>query len=184
MISEADAIALGLLVFQGLLWTVLHIIFFRNIPQRTIIKGIVILFGTIEILAFAALLILSVTLFRDTLPQKIPVLVDSFVFSSAIYTLVIFIYILGVFGIMESSIRIRLLTEIAKKKTEGIGSAELLKLYNTDMILKKRLDRFVGSGDISYDHGFYRAKTKYSPFLLPAFILRTIWNIYGKRSSK
>lgn len=71
-------------------------------------------------------------------------------------TLSVCIYVLGVFTIADSSIHIRLLVKIAQSGSHGITKKELLKQYNRETILQKRLKRLVESGEILQSGRIYR----------------------------
>jgi hypothetical protein len=107
----------------------------------------------------------------------------SFVFiplSLFLYTLLVFIYILGIFGLMESSIRIGLLTKIDQAKDHGLSLKEILRLYNKKIIVDKRLERFIASGELKYDRGYYYVNKKFSYFFINDFITKTLKKIYLK----
>src|SRR3989338_2095143 len=69
--------------------------------------------------------------------------------SISIYGLIVFIYILCVFGLHESSIRIRMLRELYAARPRGLSREELLERYNADVILRRRLERLMASGEVT-----------------------------------
>ena len=88
-------------------------------------------------------------------------------------------YFMGIFGLLATSVRIRVITEIAKNGTHGLTYNDLLKQYNRDMIVKTRLDRFVSSGDIVYKRKTYAINQGIRFFMLPDFLLHLMEVIYG-----
>ncbi len=58
-----------------------------------------------------------------------------------IYTLLCILYVFGVFGIIEASITLRLLSEIGKCGKIGITPGRLADRYGIDTIIKRRLKR-------------------------------------------
>ncbi len=150
-----------------------QIVLFRHVSHERVIFWLAVVYIGVGLpLAITS----SILLF----PAEISRTLFSIIVVFALYSLLVFIYILGVFGIMESSIRIRLLTEVAGKGKKGLPLSKLLTYYNRETIIQKRLNRFVSSGDLLYKNGTYRATERYSLFLLPSQMLRFIWNLYGK----
>ena len=66
-----------------------------------------------------------------------------------IYGLLCFIFIIVVVGSFKTSIRIRLLREVAQGKSQGQSMEEILECYNSQRITQLRLQRLTGSGDNS-----------------------------------
>ena len=91
-----------------------------------------------------------------------------------LYALVSCEYFMGIFGLMATSVRIRLLTEIARSGGRGLTMPKLLKRYNREMIVRGRLARFMASGDIMKSGSCYRARGGVTFFTLPALILTTL----------
>lgn len=76
--------------------------------------------------------------------------------SFMLYSLMCYFYVLYVYGIYESSIRIRIMRELYEALPKGLTLEELLNRYNADYILRTRLERLVGSGQVIYDGAVYR----------------------------
>lgn len=66
------------------------------------------------------------------------------------------VYVLCVFGPYETSVRMRLVREIARAQSGGISRQELLKRYSAQTMVDVRLRRLLGSGDIVEKDGRYR----------------------------
>lgn len=158
-------------LFSFMIFLILQVIVFRRIPPRQVLSWMVIVFIVTGVAVTSALpLLLKGTSWT--------VFVFLVAVSWLFYGLVSLIYILAVFGIIESSIRIRLLAEIVRRGTGGITLKELYRTYNRDVIVKKRLERFLASGDISYDRKQYRIKRRLSTFSLPGKVFALLWKIY------
>lgn len=71
-----------------------------------------------------------------------------------IYGLAAFFYVLCIFGPFETSIRMRLIREIAEDKN-GKTYEQIKQGYNEGIILDNRLDRLLGAGDIHFVNGKY-----------------------------
>ncbi len=80
--------------------------------------------------------------------------------STIIYILLIFHYLVWVFGMGEAAIRIRLLRELERTETKFATLAEIKKNYNAQKILNSRLERLMGAGHLTFDGKFYHLKSK------------------------
>jgi len=83
---------------------------------------------------------------------------------TGIYSGLSLLYIIVVFSVIEASLTLRILTEIAKAGDRGISYKELLSVYNPTSIIKRRIERFVAMGDLSYQNGKYQRTTNMTPF--------------------
>lgn len=83
------------------------------------------------------------------------------VLCMVLYTLLVALYLFGVFSMVESSISFKILKEIADAGSKGINRQELLVQYSPAYIVRRRLARFVATGELVYEKGKY-TKTKYS----------------------
>ena len=77
-----------------------------------------------------------------------------------------FVYVTCVFGPYETSVRTRLIREMAKGSLDGISHQELLQGYNVQKIVNIRLRRLMGSGDIIEQGGHYRAGNTRNVFFI------------------
>jgi len=84
----------------------------------------------------------------------------------AIQGLMSFMYVLCIFGPYETSVRMRLIREIAWAGSEGVSIQELSGRYNAKIIVDLRLRRLVGSGDIALKDGRYRVIQKGNLFFI------------------
>lgn len=99
--------------------------------------------------------------------------------SSIVFILLSCCYFMGIFGLMATSVRIRILSEIARTGSRGMTYKELLTRYNRKEIVGGRLARLVSSGDIVYAGGKYRVKGRVTFFVFPAMVLRAMKVLYG-----
>ena len=97
--------------------------------------------------------------------------------SSVLFFLLFCCYFMGVFGLMATSVRIRILSEVAR--SSGITYKTLVLRYNRNTIVRSRLARLVASGDIVLESGKYRPGGKLTFFMAPAFILKLMKIFYG-----
>jgi hypothetical protein len=85
-------------------------------------------------------------------------------------------YVLCFFGPYETSVRMRLIREIAQAGAQGISAEKLLSRYNAIVITDLRLKRLLGSGDIVEKDGQYEMEQKQNFF----FILDAVASILKK----
>lgn len=97
--------------------------------------------------------------------------------SSLLFLLLSCCYFMGIFGIMATSVRMRILTEIARGRP--LTYRALLLRYNREVIVRSRLARLVASGDIAFASGKYRAGGRITFFMVPAFMLKLMKTLYG-----
>lgn len=154
---------------------IVHVIVLRRISDRAVIPVFwmtfalvgVILYSLLGVVAMVGGALLATTLYMVGV-------------SWILYTFLIGNYFMGIFGLMESSIRMRVLGEIVRAGSKGISERTLLTQYNHTKIVDKRLVRFVASGDIEFVRGLYVSRKPFTFFLLPALVLRFVWWIYGR----
>ena len=92
----------------------------------------------------------------------------------AVNGLLCFVYVLCVFGPYETSVRMRLVREIARAASGGISRQELLKRYSAQTIVDLRLRRLMGSGDIVEKDGLYHSRGQRNFFFIFDSIARII----------
>ena len=86
--------------------------------------------------------------------------------SLAVFFLLVFFYVLCVFGPTETSVRFRLIEVLASVKDKGMNLKEILNSYNAQEILRLRLKRLQEAGDIDFDNGKYYLAKKGNVFLI------------------
>ncbi|OGG12646.1 hypothetical protein A3D77_03965 [Candidatus Gottesmanbacteria bacterium RIFCSPHIGHO2_02_FULL_39_11] len=157
-------------IMQFIFFVSLQCIFFRFIDTRRVMKWISLFF----IFSFICINVLYAFIgFKLNLFSVWIVLL-----SGIIYGLLAQIYILAVFGVIESSIRIRVLSEIVSYGLKGVSYKNLLKKYNKKIIIDKRLGRFVQSGELIYDENYYKRGSMKTFSYIPAFIFSLYWKLY------
>ena len=129
-----------------------HLIVFRWVQPEHLLKSLsacVIATGTIPLLLmgiFCSLKIVSASVFVWVIAAILALIIQGLLSS---------FYILCIFGPCETSVRMRLVREIAAIP-EGISLKDLAERYNATTIVKIRLQRLMGSGDIIEKDGVYR----------------------------
>jgi len=84
-----------------------------------------------------------------------PVGVSMAFLSFLINGLLCFFYVLSIFGAYETSVRMRLLREIAMAGPKGLSESEILQRYNPEIIARLRLGRLAGAGYLIERGGAY-----------------------------
>jgi hypothetical protein len=159
------------------LFLVMHTVVFRNVDKKKVLVWITntCLIGSIFPFIFSVIF----ALFHPSANYAFGFhFFIVFIFSFIFYGFLAVIYILGPFGLIESSIRFRLLEEIAKRGKDGIDKNKLYKAYNKHVIIQKRLDRFVLSKDIVYRDKCYIFQNRFSYFIIQTFLFENMKKIY------
>lgn len=154
-----------------------HIAVLRRTASLQVIKWLAATYfsaGTVSALSAAAVFQTKVVSDMAENPQAAVVSITTML---AIYTLCVFIYIICVFGLVESSIRIRILEEIAGHRG-GLTQRGILMIYNRNTIITKRIRRFLASGEIICLRGRYYPRSAVTVFSLPAAVLGWMWKWY------
>ena len=85
----------------------------------------------------------------------------SSVCSLVIYSLLVLHYIVWVFGMGETAIRVRLMCELSRRPSRQATLREIYEAYNAERILQVRLSRLVEAGQLHYDGRTYRIGKRY-----------------------
>ncbi len=171
MVIDVLTTATGIFSFGVFLLA--QVITFRWVRPENLLRSLVLC--TVVIMAFPVLLM---TLFYFIKPVKAPVeiWIVAAVLASLIQGLLCFFYVLCIFGPYETSVRMRLVREIALGASKGISMQALLERYNNETIVDIRLQRLTGSGDLIEQEGRYRSGRSRNFF----FIFYTIAGVIKK----
>jgi hypothetical protein len=181
MISQFDeTVITGAAAAFGI-FVVMQMIVFRLLHQEAVLKAIMVIFvltSAVQVIGLSYVLTAhDVFLFAGGIITKV-CLVG---FSYLIFGLTAFVYILCVFGPSETSIRIRVVREIFEGPQHSLTPKELASRYNAAMILERRLDRLLRSGEIVLEQGTYRLIKKANFFFMIDSIANLIHRVI-KRS--
>jgi len=144
---------------------------FRWVNPERLLKS---LFGAVVIMMLFPLVLMGLLFNLGFVKASLSVWLWGSFLAVSIEGLLSFVYVLCFFGPYETSIRMRLVREIGAKG--GISLKELLLRYNPEIILKIRLQRLLGSGDIIENNGRYKAIKAQNLF----FIFQKIANVLKK----
>lgn len=75
---------------------------------------------------------------------------------ASFYGLFTVLFVFGIFGVVEASLSLRILSEIAGSGRKGITRREMMARYSRQNIVKRRIDRLLFSGELVRSRGTYR----------------------------
>ena len=78
------------------------------------------------------------------------------VWWASFYGLFTVLFVFGIFGVVEASLSLRILSEIADSEKKGITRREMMMRYGRQHIVKRRVDRLLFSGELIRSGGAYR----------------------------
>jgi hypothetical protein len=163
-------------ILSSFLYVLLHAILLRRATSDHILETLAKSF----LLGFAFPLLFAV-FFSMSSSHFVYHLIFLGSIGAILYVLFVAFYILGPFGLIESSLRLHMLAQIAQAGHKGMPKDILKKKYNIHVIIHKRLARFLASGDFVYENGTYSIKNTFSFFLIQAFFFIGIQKIYGNK---
>ena len=160
---QMDLLTVTAGVVSFIFFLLIHVISFRWLRPEELLKSLLACALAIAVIPIGFMAILFVhKAVEASLSQWILASFVAFVITGILS----FVYILCIFGPYETSVRMRLVREIAKGKDKGITMQELLDRYNAGTIVKIRLRRLVGSGDIVEKKGGYSTARSGNFFLI------------------
>ena len=148
-----DVLTVGAGILSFACFLLVHLITFRWLPPERLLQSLLLI--VVAILALPAVFVAMAQVLRF-IDISWPVLVCAAGLSMLINGLACFVYVLCIFGPYETSVRMRLVREIARGGSDGLLHRELLERYSVDSIVKIRLRRLIGSGDVIEKDGLYR----------------------------
>lgn len=113
------------------------------------------------------------------LSASVETFVPAVIFTVAITGLVDFCYVLALFGIATTSVRMQILMELSKYK-DGMTKRALLLKYNKRHVVGQRVERLISSGELEKKDEEYRMGKSFSYFNLHTQIISLLFSFYGK----
>ncbi len=160
-----------------ILFLTVHVISFRRIPAEGLLRSLVVC--TLSVSWFPAMMI-SIIYLAGVIQISFAVWLSSITLATFLLGLLCFVYVLCIFGPYETSVRMRLIREIAGAEDKGISLDELLQRYNAEIITRIRLKRLMGSGDVIEKAGFYKLGRQGNFFFIFKAIARIIQKCIAK----
>jgi hypothetical protein len=162
MMSSADGLVLINAVACFVLFVIIQFFVFRRIGEAEVLRSIMNIFMLVGIVNMGVSFDVHSLWGGFSFLRVLVCAVVSF----GVYGLLCLLYILGIYGPYESSVRLRLVREFYKVHPQSLTQEELLKRYNAKTILKRRLERMVYSGDLVLEGKNYRLKKTGNFFLV------------------
>lgn len=173
-----DTLILVTALASAILFIALHLLVVRIVGTRQVFPWIVGVFSFVGATVPSGSVVVAMQIPSVVGQYPVVLMAGTAFLAFILYALIVFIYVIGVFGIMVASVRMRILTDIYRAGTRGVRTSVFHRAYNRDVIIRTRLERLVQSGDIAYDDGYYRVQKRYAFVLVPAFLLKTLWVLY------
>ena len=171
---------LDFVLFYGI-----HVLTFRHTDPKKIFQSPFIVYRIGLVASIAVYAGLVQWMYSDYALFPLSVHVVAYCVALLLYSFLVALYVFGMFGmILESSLRIRLLSLVAHAGEKGIDDRQILKIYNTDTILRKRIDRLMTSGVLECTRGQYRIKKSFSILLFHGTIVNVLNRLYRKQRKR
>ena len=168
-----DELTLGIGIISFVVFIFNHLITIRWVAPEQLLRSL--LMCIITTLSFPAVLVAVAFIFK-VVHVSLMGWFCALVLAMLIEGLLCFFYVICIFGPYETSVRMRLVREIAKGGSQGISELELEARYNPETLVKIRLQRLIGSGDITEVNGMYKVISRRNIF----FIFDTIGTLIKK----
>lgn len=107
--------------------------------------------------------------------------IEGAIASLCIYVLLAIWYLFGVFGDLEASITLHILTMIARSGKGGIPLNAITASYNRQVIVKRRIERLMWSREIIIVGMYYRLSKKISHSVLREYFFRVLNWIFPRQ---
>ncbi len=177
--NALDWLVVGNAFFSLSVFVLCHILIFRFTKHAAVLKwvkrffmiGLAVNLIGYSVYPFGGFVSTSMTkppypCFIEENTFTFPLKLLGLLLSVFIYGVSAFLYVLCVLGPYESSIRLRLIRELSFAGLKGLTTKEILQRYNAMMIIQRRLDRLVASGELRREGSFYRSGKSQNVFLL------------------
>lgn len=158
-----DILTIGVGLVSFGIFLVIHVVTFRRLRPEELLRSLHACVAAIAALPLALMTLLFVMKAADASPAQ---WLLASLLALTMAGLSSLAYVLCIFGPSETSVRMRLVREIAKGEAKGVSHEELLQHYNARTIVNIRLRRLTGSGDIIEQNGLYRARNTRNMFFL------------------
>lgn len=156
-----------------LLFILIHFLVFQTLDKHGVVKGILYTY----IIGNIVSLLVNFALFKMlSIAREISVVL--WFVSFLLFNLLAVSYILGFFGMMVASLRVRMLREIYFAGDRGISQSELMQKYNEKIIVDERLRRLQSSADVVKRGGNYILVNRFSVFRIHHNLYKTFKKLY------
>ncbi|OGG08684.1 hypothetical protein A2154_01690 [Candidatus Gottesmanbacteria bacterium RBG_16_43_7] len=159
------------------LFLILQLLTFRLIDSRILMAALMRIFISASIILTVSVYVISVNFIQSRVLDTI----SHILLALLIYGALCFIYVTAVFGITVTSVRIQILRLIYNAGDKGLPYINIYKKYNKQVIIKTRLERLVGSGELICRDNKYYLPPVTTFFMLHTKILVVLYGVFGNR---
>ncbi|TGN07976.1 hypothetical protein [Leptospira ilyithenensis] len=138
-----------------LIFVIFHIAIFRSVENISVLKSILAAYaiGLFSFLLIAAFVFSNGFLYSYA---ALEYLLCNYFF----YSVMCFCYFCLI-NLTDTSLRLRMLYELKEKQSEGLSKEDMLKFYNANDIIKIRLEKLNGDGQIlKTNDRYYHGKSR------------------------
>jgi hypothetical protein len=157
---DSTILILGVVAF--FIFLIVHAIVFWCIHAEGAVTWVV----NVLFIVLVVLVLLGLSIY----PHSLEIVVG----ASFIYVLFAILYIFCIFGVVEASITLRLLSEIFRGGSSGVTKKNIFARYNKEKILDRRIERFLWSRELIRVGNMYVQNDRLSFFLLREYFLRSL----------
>ena len=169
-----DVLTTGIGFLSFSIFLLVHLITFRWVKPERLLRSLLLCVMAIMALPFFLMWFFFT---MKIVAAPLSVWVYATLLAVFVQGLLCFVYVLCIFGPYETSVRMRLVREIAQGAKQGISLKELSARYNAQTLVNIRLERLIGSGDIIKKDSRYHPGNKGNLF----FIFDAIGGVIKKR---
>ena len=123
--------------------------------------------------------IYTLTIYSSQNLGGVLICVGGVILSFVLLGVLAFLYIVCVFGPSESSIRIRVLLDLAQASGHGLSWEKILENYNARTMVDIRLKRCLEAGDVVFDGKVYRLVRPKNVFFIIDAAASGLKRLYG-----
>ena len=160
---EMDVLTAGAGFFSFGIFLLIHLITFRAVRPERLLRSLLL---CVVVMMACPVVLMGIFYNLKMVDEPLAAWVCAAALALVIQGLLCFVYVLCVFGPYETSVRMRLVREIAGGGGKGISPEELLLRYNAQTIVDVRLQRLKGSRDIIEKNGLYRVVSSKNFFFI------------------
>ncbi len=176
-VMNMDLLTIAVAFFSFVIFLIIHIITFRWVQPQHLLRSLLL---CVMAMLGLPVVLMAILFLVKMIDAPLQAWFCGGLLASLLQGLLCFVYVLCIFGPYETSVRMRLVREIAKGATQGFSLQELLGLYNVETMVGIRLQRLTGSGDIIEKNGLYRIGRSQNFFFIFDAIARLIKRGIGR----
>lgn len=151
--TEIERLTLALTPIWGLtVCMIAHIVVARAFRNLARVAGIVLSLTAGLCVILTGVLMFSLGAAADTAAGELVATASLWLTA---YLALGYAYVFGIFNLMDSARRVRLLSDLCEAGQRGLSLEEILRVYNAEVIVDLRLNRMLRGGQIAERDGRY-----------------------------